>query len=231
MRLKSLILGIIVFVLGLLTTIMPQKIFNATIIITGIALIADGIYSIIKTTKDIANPETRKPLIIRSILCIIIGSVDVACPVIFKNAIDTVCMILGFVLAVFLIANAAFGFFTAGRIANDDKKKKALTSESLICLLIAIILFILPIKSITETITRISGIITLLLGLAIVGYEVLLYVLHKKDNVQVIDVSDDDEKTDDSQTAQESTDETTSEGIVDSENKDISDNENKLNNN
>ncbi|MCR4953463.1 MAG: DUF308 domain-containing protein [Treponema sp.] len=200
MRLKSFFLGLVIFVVGLLMTIMPQKIFNAIIIMMGVVAIADGIYSLIKITKEVSEPEVRKPVIIRAVCCIVIGAAAASMPIIFKGAIDTVCMIFGFILAVSLVVYAAFGFFTAGKLANDDATKKNLTTESLISLLIAIILFILPIKNITTTITRVIGIIGLVAGLIIAAYEIFLFINHKndgKDAVEVVEVADDEEKTGD----------------------------------
>ena len=198
MRLKSFILGLVIFVVGLLMTIMPRTIFNGIIIMMGIVAIADGIYSLIKISKEVSEPEIRKPVIIRAVCCIVIGAAAASMPIIFKDAIDTVCMIFGFILAVSLVVYAAFGFFTAGKLANDDATKKNLTSESLISLLIAIILFILPIKNITTTITRVIGIIGLIAGLVIAAYEIFLFVNHKndgKDAVEVVEVADDEGKT------------------------------------
>lgn len=190
MRLKSFLLGILVFVLGLLMTIMPQKFFNAIIIIAGLTALVDGIYSIIKIRKE--TEDIRKPVTIRSTCCIVVGLSAVVFPIIFRGAIDFVCMIFGFILAVTLVAYAAFGFFTAGRL-SDDEKKKNLTSESLISLLIAIILFILPIKSITTTITRIVGIISIVVGIILIAYEIILQFAHKKDSVEIVAIKDDEE--------------------------------------
>lgn len=194
MRLKSLLLGLLVFVIGLLMTIMPQKIFNAIIIMIGIVGIADGIYSLIKITKNENDAEIRKPVVIRAVCCIVIGAAAAVFPIIFKDAIDTICMIFGFILAVSLLVYAAFGFFAAGRVANDEETKKNLTTESLISLLIAIIMFILPIKNITETITRVVGIMGIVAGAGIIAYEIILYVIHKKDApVEVVAISNEEE--------------------------------------
>ena len=192
MRLKNLLLGFFVFVVGLLMTIIPQKIFNLLIIITGLITLVDGIYTLIKTSKENFDENVKKPILIRSICCIAIGTIAAAFPIIFKGMIDTMCMIFGFILALTLVGYAAFGFFAAGKLINEDEKKKALTSESLISLLIAIILFILPIKNITTTITRIIGTIGIIAGALIIGYEIIMKFAHKKDAIEVVEIADAD---------------------------------------
>ena len=200
MKLKTFILGLLIFVIGLFMTINPSFSFNLIVIITGAVGVFDGFITIIKALRNIKDKNLLKVVIIKSLFTLVIGASAIAFPLLFKQTIDNVCTVFGFILAVSLVVIAAFGFYTAGKITDDDERKKSMTTESLIRLLLAIIFFIISPKSISEGITTIIGIVGIVAGALIILFQLAIIIKHNKkqeEEIEVVKVSDDDEKTSD----------------------------------
>ena len=65
-------------------------------------------------------------------------------------------------------------------LKSQKELKNHMTTESLICILIAVLLFVVPVSKVINTILRIIGVITLIAGLGITALEIIKIVLEKK---------------------------------------------------
>jgi len=191
---KNIVFGGILAVIGLLMLINPGACINAVVVLVGLTAIAAGGYNLFYTLKNITVPEIKKMILIKSIVSIVIGLVAVICPFALVKTVTSIWKIISYVLAVYLILFAATNVYSSikfRKTAGDDFKKNLI--EGIICFLIAVLLFIIPIEEVGLTIVRVLGTISIIIGAVLIFVEVGIArrttVVSKED----VNVVDDDE--------------------------------------
>jgi len=191
---KNIVFGGILAVIGLLMLINPGACINAVVVLVGLTAVVTGGYNLFYTLKNITVPEIKKMILIKSIVSIVIGLVAVICPFALVKTVASIWKIISYVLAVYLILFAATNVYSSikfRKTAGDDFKKNLI--EGIICFLIAVLLFIIPIEEVGLTIVRILGTISIIIGAVLIFVEVGIArrttVVSKED----VNVVDDDE--------------------------------------
>ena len=194
MKTKNIVFGGILAVIGLLMLINPGACINAVVVLVGLTAIAAGGYNLFYTLKNITVPEIKKMILIKSIVSIVIGLVAVICPFALVKTVTSIWKIISYILAVYLILFAATNVYSSikfRKTAGDDFKKNLI--EGIICFLIAVLLFIIPIEEVGLTIVRVLGTISIIIGAVLIFVEVGIArrttVVSKED----VNVVDDDE--------------------------------------
>ena len=226
MKTKNIVFGGILAVIGLLMLINPGACINAVVVLVGLTAIAAGGYNLFYTLKNITVPEIKKMILIKSIVSIVIGLVAVICPFALVKTVTSIWKIISYVLAVYLILFAATNVYSSikfRKTAGDDFKKNLI--EGIICFLIAVLLFIIPIEEVGLTIVRVLGTISIIIGAVLIFVEVGIArrtTVVSKEDVNVVD--DEPQKSDDtSSTEDTSSSENTSSEETPSENTTSSD--------
>ena len=188
---KNIVFGGILAVIGLLMLINPGACINAVVVLVGLTAIAAGGYNLFYTLKNITIPEIKKMILIKSIVSIVIGLVAVICPFALVKTVTSIWKIISYVLAVYLILFAATNVYSSikfRKTAGDDFKKNLI--EGIICFLIAVLLFIIPIEEVGLTIVRVLGTISIIIGAVLIFVEVGIArrtTVVSKDDVKVVD--------------------------------------------
>ena len=209
---KNIVFGGILAVIGLLMLINPGACINAVVVLVGLTAIAAGGYNLFYTLKNITVPEIKKMILIKSIVSIVIGLVAVICPFALVKTVTSIWKIISYVLAVYLILFAATNVYSSikfRKTAGDDFKKNLI--EGIICFLIAVLLFIIPIEEVGLTIVRVLGTISIIIGAVLIFVEVGIArrtTVVSKEDVNVVD--DEPQKSDDTSSTEDAPSEDTS---------------------
>ena len=212
MKTKNIVFGGILAVIGLLMLINPGACINAVVVLVGLTAIAAGGYNLFYTLKNITVPEIKKMILIKSIVSIVIGLVAVICPFALVKTVTSIWKIISYVLAVYLILFAATNVYSSikfRKTAGDDFKKNLI--EGIICFLIAVLLFIIPIEEVGLTIVRVLGTISIIIGAVLIFVEVGIArrtTVVSKEDVNVVD--DEPQKSDDTSSTEDAPSEDTS---------------------
>ncbi len=194
MKTKNIVFGGILAVIGLLMLINPGACINAVVVLVGLTAIVIGVYNLFSTYKKSSVPQVKKMILIKSIVSIVIGLIAVISPFALVKTVASIWKIISFVLGIYLILFAASGIYSGikYKATNPEDFKKSLT-EGLICVLIAILLFIIPVGAVGLTIVKALGIIGIIIGAVLIFVEVGIArrttVVSKED----VNVVDDDE--------------------------------------
>lgn len=210
MKKKNIILGAVLAVVGLLMAIMPATCIKAVVVLVGLAAAAIGIYNLFTTYKTVENPELKKTILIKSIISIIIGVVAVVFPFALLKTVTSIWKIISFILGVYLVLYAIFGFYSAVKLKDasaEDKKKNI--KESFTSLLVAVLLFIIPIETVGTTFVRIIGIAGLVIGVFLVILEVVISKRTTVAKAEDVTVSDDTTDTSSENDTNDTTEEKT----------------------
>ncbi|MBR4998557.1 MAG: hypothetical protein IKY10_01635, partial [Clostridia bacterium] len=113
-------------------------------------------------------------------------------PFALANSMVVVWNIITYIFAAILIVFAFYGFYTASKlkgVAGYDRKQ--ISSESLLCILFAVLLILIPIKAVGILLIRVIGVIGILIGIFAIVIEIIAWK-NKSDYEVVISDSEDD---------------------------------------
>lgn len=184
-KINNLIFGILAIVIGILLVATPNTCIRAIVIILGFGAIADGIFNLIKNQNLIETKNYRVTILVKSISSLFIGVLAIVLPMAFAGTVWTAMV---YILAVYLVVFAAMGFYAAAQIKKTGAPVKDITLRHLGCLIGAILLFIIPTKTLGLVILRIIGIILIIAGLIFIFLE---YRASKKEIVVEVKAEDD----------------------------------------
>lgn len=171
---RNYFLAAMLAVIGLVMLIWPAFCIKIVVVLAGLATIINGIYNLINFYNFCDDKIYKKSLLIRCISSIIIGTIAVLFPIVLMKSFAAIWTVITYVLAIFFILYAGVSIFSVSMMQNVDKDlKKRITQESMIYLLIAIILFVIPIGSVIATIIRIAGIVAIVFGLLLIIRELV----------------------------------------------------------
>lgn len=174
MKLKNYFLGALLAVIGLVMLIWPTFCIKIVVILAGAATVAGGIYNLAKNSNVSEDPAFKKASFIKNIVSILIGIVAVLCPLLLMKSVTVIWTVITYVLAIYFVIYAISGFFISSYTKDlDSEFRKRITTESMIYLLIAILLFVLPIGAVVETIIRIAGAVAIVTGAVFITREIV----------------------------------------------------------
>lgn len=191
MKTKNIVLGGILAVIGLLMLINPGACINAVVVLVGLTAVVIGGYNLFYTYKNCTVPQAKKMILIKSIVSIVIGLIAVISPFALVKTVASIWKIISIVLGVYLILFAAAGIYSGIKYKSENPEdfKKNLT-EGIICVLIAILLFIIPVGAVGLTIVKALGVIGIIVGAVLILVEVGIArrtTVATKDDVTVVD--------------------------------------------
>lgn len=175
MKTKNIVLGAILAVVGLLMLVAPGACIKAVVVLVGLAAIVVASYNLLKVYKTIENAELKKLLLIKSIVTLVIGLISVICPFVLVKTVTAIWKIISIVLGVYLVLYAGISVYSAAKMKKDFAEDSSrLIKEAVTCVVIAILLFIIPIKSFAESFVRIVGLGGLLVGTVMIAVEIVV---------------------------------------------------------
>ena len=191
MKTKNIVLGGILAVIGLLMIINPGACINAVVVLVGLTAVVIGGYNLFYTYKNCTVQQAKKMILIKSIVSIVIGLIAVISPFALVKTVASIWKIISIVLGVYLILFAAAGIYSGIKYKSENPEdfKKNLT-EGIICVLIAILLFIIPVGAVGLTIVKALGVIGIIVGAVLILVEVGIArrtTVATKDDVTVVD--------------------------------------------
>jgi len=191
--------GAVLFVAGLFMLINPVGSAKLVVMLLGAASIGYSGYNIFFILKNFEDEKYRKMMIIRNCVGIVFGTLAVLFALPFAKA----AMKVGFtIFAIFLILNAAFGFYTLFFVAKDKiADKKRYIFENLALLIAAVLIFLFTPENVAKVLIRIFGVVALVAGIVFLAIEIITFVKNKKNTVNVSE--EDVTVTDDPETSEE----------------------------
>lgn len=173
-KIKSYCLAALIAIIGLVMLIWPEFCIKIIVVIAGLATIFNGIFTL-KNYYNLCDDKLyKKSLLIKCIVSIVIGLIAVLFPLILMKSVAAIWTIITYVLAVFFIAYALSSIFTISLVSEiEGEIKKRVIFESVIYLLIAVILFVIPIGTVIATIFRVAGVVAILVAVLMIVREVI----------------------------------------------------------
>lgn len=164
--------GILSCVLGVLIIIFPLFWLRLVVTLLGISIIVYGIYNI-KFVKPLSEVHLFNQLItIRVAISFAFGGVAVLFPLFFGKAMWNAMF---WVLISYLFISGICGLVSISLIQKEKSISKKFIIENLFLFVIAVILIIISPNNLGKAIIRIVGIVVLILGLIITGYEIATF--------------------------------------------------------
>lgn len=162
MDINKFVLSLLVAVVGLLMLLSPETFIAMAVIMLGVAAICDGIFIMVATRNLILDPDYKLMMTVRGLLSIIVGATAIMLPL-FVAAIAWTVM--AYVLAGYLLVSAGIEIYGITKLHRNGIMVKQSVIETIISIILAIVLFIIPAKTAGGIIVRICGIILLVSGI------------------------------------------------------------------
>jgi uncharacterized membrane protein HdeD (DUF308 family) len=161
-------LGFVTAALGLFLLISPDTFIKFFVIILGVASIIDGIF-ILATTRDlIVDPQYKKIVTVRGALSVAVGLVSVIVPL----AVATlVWKGIAYTLAIYLIVSALMQIYTITKLHRNGIMVRQSMIEVASSIILAIVLFIIPVENAGIFLVRVFGVILLVIGIGLIGIQ------------------------------------------------------------
>lgn len=148
-----IVLGAIAVILGLMMLFSPTTFLQVMVIVAGIGLLISGIIAL-RTSKLLLNDTSFKwPVIIRGIICIIVGLLVVILPLTIATIAWRIMM---YVLGAGLLVSAGIEVYTTIKLRQANIPSKMYWIEIIFSIAFAILFFAMPVE-IGNLIVRICG--------------------------------------------------------------------------
>lgn len=158
---NRIFLGFVTAALGLLLLISPDSFIKLFVIILGVGAVIDGIFILATTRNLILDPQYSMIVTIRGILSIVVGAFAVIYPMATANAVWN---IMAYILAIYLLISAGMQVYTITKLHRNGIMIRQSMIEVLTSILIAVVLFVIPAKTVGDFIVRIFGIALVIFG-------------------------------------------------------------------
>lgn len=162
MDINKFVLSLLVAVVGLLMLLSPETFIAMAVIMLGVAAICDGIFIMVATRNLILDPDYKLMMTVRGLLSIIVGAAAIMLPL-FVAAIAWTVM--AYVLAGYLLVSAGIEIYGISKLHRNGIMVKQSVVETIISIILAIVLFIIPAKTAGGIIVRICGVVLLVSGI------------------------------------------------------------------
>ena len=161
MNSNKYIFSLLVTVAGILMIVSPEVFFKMGVIILGIAAAIDGLFVLVTTRHLIIDPHYRLMMTIRGILSIVVGTVAVILPIVTAAII---WKIMAYVLGGYLLVSAGLEVYGILKLHRNGIMIKQSLIETIVLVILAIALFIIPSKTAGGIIVGICGALLIFAG-------------------------------------------------------------------
>lgn len=158
---NKFILSLMVAIVGLLMIISPTAFIALAVILLGLAAVVDGIFIMVATRNLILDPDYKLMMTIRGVMSIVVGAVAVLLPLVIAAIAWT---IMAYVLAGYLIVSAGLEIYGITKLHRNGIMINQSVIETVISLILAIALFVIPAEKAGGILVRICGVILLIAG-------------------------------------------------------------------
>ncbi len=155
-------LSLLVAVVGLLMLVSPQTFIAMAVIILGVSAVVDGVFIMVTTRNLILDPEYRLMMTIRGVMSIVVGTICVVLPLIVAAI---AYKFMAYVIAVYLFISAGLQIYGITKLHRNGIMIKQSIIETVISVILALVLLIIPAETAGSIIVRICGIVLLAAGL------------------------------------------------------------------
>lgn len=161
---STLFFSVIALALGILCAIFTDFSIKIVVIALGAAAVVKGIYDLLKFRKLISDDNVfHRTILVRSLVSLFFGIAAVALPMTFFKTAENIVHVMLFLLGAYFVFCAVSGLIVIRRLKNAELSTKPYSSEIIIYILIAVLLFLLAIVGV-KNILRILGIIVAVCG-------------------------------------------------------------------
>lgn len=183
---SSFVFSIVAVVIGILCAIFTEFSIKIIVIALGGAAVIKGLFDLFKLNRLVKNDSIfHRTVVIRGLISIVVGLAAVAFPIAFFDKAENIIKLFLYILGIYFIVNALSGFLVVRKLSDANLSTKSNKSESVICLLIAVLLFFIAAIG-ARNILRIAGIVV-----AVFGALGALYSWRNKSDVIVPDSVED----------------------------------------
>lgn len=158
---NKFVLSLMVAIVGLLMIISPTAFIALAVILLGLAAVVDGIFIMVATRNLILDPDYKLMMTIRGVMSIVVGAVAVLLPLVIATIAWT---IMAYVLAGYLIVSAGLEIYGITKLHRNGIMINQSVIETVISLILAIALFVIPAEKAGGILVRICGVILLIAG-------------------------------------------------------------------
>ena len=155
-------LGIMVAVVGLFMLISPESFIKFAVIILGIALIFDGIFILVTVRTLVTDASYARVMAIHGWLSIAVGALAVLLPLVLAAVFWT---IMAYTMAFYLLVAAGMEIYAINILSRNGISTKKSIFEVLVCVILAVVLFMLPSRSLGNALVRVFGVVLLGAGI------------------------------------------------------------------
>ena len=155
-------LGIMIAAVGLFMMISPDSFIKFAVVILGIALIFDGIFILVTVRNLVVDRNYGFIMDVHGWLSIGVGLLAVVLPMIFASVFWT---IMAYSMAFYLLVAAGMEIYAINMLSRNGISTKKSIFEVIVCIILAIVLFILPSQILGTVLVRVLGIVLMLSGI------------------------------------------------------------------
>lgn len=188
---SGMVSSAIACVIGILAAVDPATFIKVIVILLGALSFFKGLYDLFKVRLFSEDSVYRISILVRGIVCVIIGLLAIILPIRFFNVVSNVIRVMLYIIAIELILAAISNFVMIFRISEKKDLTKKFAVEAIGYILIAVFLFLIP-ANFGEWIIRVAGII-----LAICAAFYVVYTFKEKDKlIKDVEVTIEDDVSD-----------------------------------
>lgn len=159
---NKFVLSVLIAVVGLLMILNPGTFIAFAVIMLGAASVIDGIFIMVATRNLVLDPNYRLTMTIRGILNIAVGAVAVILPLLTAAVI---WKIMAYVLGGYLLVSAGLEVYGILKLHRNGIMIRQSLIETIVLVILAVVLFVIPSKTAGNIIVRICGIALIISGL------------------------------------------------------------------
>lgn len=158
---NKLSLSLLVAVIGLLMLISPETFIAMAVIILGVAAVVDGFFIMVTTRNLILDPEYKLMMTIRGVMSIAVGAVAILLPLVVAAI---AWKFMAFVLGGYLLISAGLEVYGITKLHRNGIMIRQSVIETIVSIILALVLFIIPVKTAGGIIVSVCGFVLLVCG-------------------------------------------------------------------
>lgn len=162
---NKLFLGFMTAALGLFLLISPDTFISFFVILLGLAAIIDGVFILAATRDLIIDPQYKLIVTVRGVLSLVVGLLAVVLPV---AVAAIVWKAMAYTLAIYLLVSVGMQLYTITKLHRNGIMIRQSLIEVASSLVLALVLFIIPVQEAEHILVRLFGIVLLVIGVGLV---------------------------------------------------------------
>ncbi len=140
----------------------PETFIAMVVIILGVAAVVNGVFIMVTTRNLIYDPEYRLMMTVRGIMSIVVGAAAVLIPLVIAAI---AWKVMAYVIAFYLLVSSVLEIYGITKLHRNGIMIKQSVVETVVSLILAVVLFIIPAKTAGNVIVGICGAILLVAGI------------------------------------------------------------------